>query len=330
MGWRSAPTHFASSKTQMHVVSSMDLGQTWTAEFSIAVEKDMREPYFLAVNDTLFFYYFEAGTNPIAFEPSRLQRKQYLGPQEWSEPEAWGQLSEVAWQYALEDGMAYTISYSGEHYSITDLGQVSLYLNRSKNGIDWFPVGKSPFYVGGISEVGWAFDDDGLIWGVGRNEDGDKSGWGSRIFVYDRDTMEAPQWTQEASDPNIYESPRMFKHEGELYLVARTDPEGPFMSSGTSWPALTHHLYDLVSYSFRRHGTAMWRLNRQTAQLEWVMDLPGCGDNAFPSIVPLGNHSYLILNYSNPFDLCPEWSWIYGQVAPEGALIYAVTVQFFS
>ena len=32
------------------------------------------------------------------------------------------------------------------------------------------------------SQVGWSFDLFGDIWGVGRNEDGDSTGWGSRTF----------------------------------------------------------------------------------------------------------------------------------------------------
>merc|ERR1712223_328116 len=298
------------------------------------VEKDMREPYFLSVNGTLFFYYFEAGTNPIAFEPSNLQRRQYLGQVgSWSSAEAWGQESEVAWQYHTRDNddFAYTIGYAGEHYSVSQLGQVSLHLNRTTNGMDWESVGQSPFYIGGISEVGWAFDDNGVIWGVGRNEDGDDTGWGSRIFYFDMENMTSPIWTSSVSSLHIYESPRMFNHEGELYLVARTDPMGPFMSNHTvasGLPPTLHHLYDLVAYSLRAHGTALWRLNRQTAELEWLLDLPGCGDTAFPSIVPMGNHTYLILNYSNPLDECEDWPWIWGQVSPGGTLIYGITVAF--
>ena len=63
----------------MYLVSSQDLGQTWTLEKTLEIERDMREPYFLEVNGTLFFYYFEAGTNPIKFEPGFLQRIEYLG-----------------------------------------------------------------------------------------------------------------------------------------------------------------------------------------------------------------------------------------------------------
>lgn len=100
--------------------------------------------------------------------------------------------------------------------------------------------------------------------------------------------MASPIWTSNISNPHIYESPRMFNHEGELYLVARTDPTGPFMSNYTATselPPNQHHLYDLVAYSLRAHGTAIWRLNRETAALEWLLDLPGCGDTAFPRLV---------------------------------------------
>lgn len=113
-------------------------------------------------------------------------------------------------------------------------------------------------------------------------------------------------------------------------MIARTDPLGPFMSNqtGLAMPAVLHHLYDLVAYSFRPHGTALWRLNRSTARLEWILDLPGCGDTAFPSIVPTGPHTFLILNYSSPLEKCQDWPWIWGQVAWEGTIIYAVTVAF--
>ena len=49
---------------------------------------------------------------------------------------------------------------------------------------------------GGISEIGWAFDLDGNIWGVGRNEDGDDSGWGSRIFSAPAKDLSDWTWTE--------------------------------------------------------------------------------------------------------------------------------------
>lgn len=56
-------------------------------------------------------------------------------------------------------------------------------LNTSNDGLNWEPVqSEIPVsYVGGGSEVGWNFDLNGNFYGVIRNEDGDESGWGSRI-----------------------------------------------------------------------------------------------------------------------------------------------------
>ena len=87
----------------------------------------------------------------------------------------------------------------------------------------------------------------------------------------------------------------MFRHGSDLYLVARTDPGGPFWSHDNPlWntlPPWEHHLIDLVNFSFRQHGTAIWRLDQLTGDLEKLLELPGCGDTAFPSIVRLGeNH----------------------------------------
>ena len=48
----------------------------------------------------------------------------------------------------------YLNSYAGDHYSLTQLGQVSLHLNYTDDGLVWKPIGNSPFYIGGISEVG--------------------------------------------------------------------------------------------------------------------------------------------------------------------------------
>ena len=112
-------------------------------------------------------------------------------------------------------------------------------------------------------------------------------------------------------------------------MIARTDPKGPFMSNWTlAIPEVLHHLFDLVTYSLRPHGTALWKLNRSTGELDWMMDLPGCGDTAFPSIVPTSQTTFLILNYSSPMDKCANWPWIWGQLASEGTMIYAVTIAF--
>ena len=64
----------------------------------------------------------------------------------------------------------------------------------------------------------------GNIWGVARNEDGDESGWGSRTFFAGHDDLSEWHFVSDESDQWIYESPKMFRHGSDLYLVARTDP----------------------------------------------------------------------------------------------------------
>ena len=50
------------------------------------------------------------------------------------------------------------------------------------------------------------------------------TGWGSRIFYAEPDNLADWIWTAEKSDPNIFESVRMFRHGQDLYMIARTDP----------------------------------------------------------------------------------------------------------
>ena len=50
------------------------------------------------------------------------------------------------------------------------------------------------------------------------------TGWGSRIFYAEPNNLADWIWTAEKSDPNIFESVRMFRHGQNLYMIARTDP----------------------------------------------------------------------------------------------------------
>jgi len=58
-----------------------------------------------------------------------------------------------------------------------------------------------------------------------------------------------------------------------------------------------------------------------------LMDMPGDGDTAFPSIIRIGPHKYLVANYSSPLNH-PDWSWIEGQTSSEGTQIYFIEIEF--
>jgi len=280
------------------------------------------------VGGQLIFSFFQAGTDPFAFEPKLLLRIFRKGFQQWTQPEVWGHAGEIAWQLEDVGAMAYASSYSGDHYSPSN-PHIKVYFNYTHDGRNWFPVNQTVpwMYYGGVSEVGWTFDAKGNFWAVLRNEDGDATGFGSHVAFAPANGMGTWQITPKHSDPNIYESPRMFRHGDDLFLVARRDVDGPFDLGYTELPFDVQKYLNLGEYSLRAHTTALWRLNPTTRQLEWIMDLPGDGDTAFPCIVRIGPHRYLIANYSSPLKY-PGWSWIAGQTSSEGTQIYFIEIEF--
>jgi hypothetical protein len=222
-----------------------------------------------------------------------------------------------------------------------------VYLNKSTDGHTWTPTNPERpgengttqggyVYQGGVSEVGWEFDLNGEFWAVLRNEDGDESGWGSRIVHSLPGSLgDWELYPKDKSDPNIYESPRMFRHGDELFLVARRDHTSVYWDHSLDYlPFDIEHGLILGSYSTRPHKTSVWRLNKGDPKngiepkLELLIDIPGCGDTAFPSILRIGKHTYLVANYTSPTDLCADWSWIRGQTHPLGTSIYITTFTF--
>ena len=45
--------------------------------------------------------------------------------------------------------------------------------------------------------------------------------------------------------------------------------------------------YNLIRYSFTKKKTALFKFNKEKKSLEWIMDFPSTGDNAFPGIVQI-------------------------------------------
>lgn len=330
MGWRSAPYHFASADTRMYITSSLDGGFTWAFEHLIQLGTDVREPHFLVFKNQLVFSFFQAGVDPLAFEPKAMYHMRYFSPGNWSQPEVWGQPEEIPWQLGVFNGTAYTSSYVGNHYSLTNRPNISVFLNESTDGWNWQPVSPDApvVYQGGVSEVGWAFDLSGTFTGVLRNEDGDDSGWGSRIATAASHSLgDWALYPKNESDPYIYESSRMFRHGNDLYLVARRDPNQPYWDKGlSSLPWELQHDINLATYSLRSHRTSLFKVLPDGLHLYY--DIPGCGDTAFPSILRVSEHEYIIVNYTSPVDECADWPWIEGQISSDGTQIYFLLLQF--
>jgi hypothetical protein len=219
-------------------------------------------------------------------------------------------------------------SYKGNHYDLFGKSGIELYFKVSEDGYDFKPVdpGHPVVYSGGVSEAGFEFDASGDLWAVTRVEDGDASGWGSHLAKAKAD---APgDWSfPKKTDPERYDSPRMFRHEDDIYLIARRDIGGPFDKGWRLLPFdLQRGLY-LTAYSGRPKRTTLYRLDRENGKVVPVLDLPSAGDTAFPSIVQTGPHTFLVANYTSPVDK-KDWSWIHGQLSKKGTAIYLTTITF--
>ncbi len=252
---------------------------------------------------------------------------QYAAPGAWSEPEQWGEQGEVPWEIVSHDGILYLTSYLGNHYDLGAEGSISVRFQASTDGVNWMPVGaEAEVYRGGASEAAFAFDGDGTLWAVLRNEDGDQTGFGSLICSAKAEslgTWECP----DNSDPNRYDSPRMFLHDGEVYMVARRDIGGPYDKADPSLPFATQQIENLASYSGRPKTTALYWIDRSEGSVQHLIDLPGTGDNAFPSIIWEGPHRFLIANYSSPLPQ-PDLTWFQGQIDARGTGIYLIDLEF--
>lgn len=326
MAWRAAETHFASPDVEMHVVSSLDRGQTWDYETTIALGTDVREPRFLAYRGRLHLYFFEAGDSAVAFEPKHMWRIERTGLGEWTEKVNAGRDGEIPWDLKVRDGAAYMTSYAGNHYTAGE-AEVSVFLQRSEDGVTWAPVDPDTVasYVGGVSEVAFELDAEGGAWFVGRNEDGDETGFGSLLCRAEPGALAA--WDcPSTADPERYDSPEMFRHGDELYLVARRDIGGPY-DQGKPGSVQENRTEYLVDYSTRPKTTALYRIDTQARRVVHVMDLPGAGDTAFPSIRRTGAHTFLLANYTSPLD-DPDISWLDGQVSDRGTRIYFLELSF--
>jgi hypothetical protein len=336
MSFRTAPTHFASEKTKVFVVSAeMEDPEAvpnsgWELEAEFAIGSDLREPHFMYLNGTMTFSYFQAGTDWYRFEPVAMWRCQRLAFGEWTVPEIWGADGEIPWAIQVHGDRAYMTSYNGNAYQL-DEPDIDIHFNVTSNGIDWEPVDleRPAVYNGGVSEVGWTFDQNGNFWGVMRNEQGSpSSGFGSLVAFADANDL--GNWeVPEKSNREIFMSPKMFSHGDDVYLVGRKDPnrEYDWGPEYDDLPFAVRRTMFLTSYSFRSHTTSLYRINKVTREIEFVRDLFGCGDTAFPSIVQLGPHKFIVFNYSSPLEH-PDWSWIRGQSSPEGTQIHYVILDF--
>lgn len=317
--FRTAPSHFASWQTVLYVVSTTDQ-KTWTYETHVSLETDVREPRFLEVNGELLLYFAVLGDNPLTFKPQGMKVMRYVHGCVWSEPEdvtPMGETDFIPWRGRTVAGTSYLIGYGGGASSYDASGsQIRVRWLQTKDGVTFAPAaGKDGVVLeGGASETDWAFLPNGGLVAVARNEEGDTEGFGSKICRAEAGALD--QWTCKA-DPKKYDSPLVFRHGEDVYLVGRRNvtDTGNFdlMHSGQS--LVEQRLDYQLAYWQTPKRCSLWKVDPEALSVSFVLDFPSAGDTCFASELAISATEHLVYNYtSDPSQ--PDVSWNEAQHGP--------------
>ena len=324
LAFRTAPTHFAGTETVLYVVSSTDR-RRWAFEASFSECRDLREPRLLSFDGRLFLYYALLGTNPLGFEPGGMRVTERFGQGDWTPAEAVYEPGFIPWRTKTVDGIPYMLAYEGGESIYSFSGEsLEVHWLTTRNGRDWTPVvpGRPVVLRGGSSETDFVFLDDGSLVAVSRNEAGDELGWGMKICRADADAL--ADW-ECVADPKKYDSPLLFRHGRDVYLLGRRNltETGDYDLFRRDRPHFVQTLAHELDYWLRPKRCSLWRVDPESLEVEFVLDLPSRGDTSFPALVPLGGGRYLVYNYTSPLDGTDPF-WLQGQLGP--TLIYSVVL----
>ncbi len=330
LAWRTAPDHFAGTETRIEVASSED-EVTWRHETTVSVGTDLREPRFLEVGGTLFLFIAQLGTSRTDFEPQGVGRIERTAEGAWTE---WQRLPEfdgyIAWRTRVVDDTPYMVAYLGGG-SIYDLGAepIRVDLLTTADGRAWAPVNdaRRSIHVGGGSETDFALKEDGSLLGVIRNEAGTDGAFGS--LVCQAPAADITDWSCR-TDPRKYDSPLVFRYDGETYLIGRRNvtSDGAFdlMDEDLEFPvnAISYQL----EYLDAPKRCALWRFIEEegSVRIGFVLDLPSRGDTCFASVIEgSAPNERVVYDYSSDIE-GPDLSWSRGQIG--GTFVYRHLLRF--
>jgi len=325
MGFRTAPDHFAGKKTMLYIVSSTDEGETWDYEAEVFMGTDMREPRFLALPDKLMFYFFQAGTNRMAFEPKFMfaMHRNSLG--DWTEPEKIYQPGCIPWRAMTHKGRVYfTVHCGGAMFADAAEGSnKGVHFLTTENGYDLGAVvpGK-PVAWPRPSETAFTFDDDDNLYITMRSGELQGDAFGSQACMATADDY--AEW-ECVGTTYKYSSPFMFTHDNEIYLIARRNLDGEY-DKGARWmPDSMEALYYEARNWWSGNRTSLYQLDKDNMEMETLFDFPSKGDTAFPGMVQIDENSFLMYNYSND-PAGKDYVWMTGQLGETN--IYSTIITF--
>jgi hypothetical protein len=234
----------------------------------------------------------------------------------------------IAWRTKNERGKPTMTAYlGGEHIYRFDGVPLDVELLTTSDGVTWSGLAPSKPVVsrGGGSESDYAIGDDGTLFAVIRNEAGDDTGFGSKVCR--APASDITSWTCK-HDSKKYDSPLMFWHDGEAYLVGRRNVTASgHYDLGTRDPNLQQSAIAFqLAYKTPKKRCALWRYVQAEDRIAYVMDLPSRGDTCFAARLDTSNPDELaIYDYSSDVDGA-DVSWTEGQGGP--TFVYRHIVRF--
>lgn len=324
LAWRTGPSHYASTSTALYVLSSSD-ERTWRFEAKISAGFDLREPRWLSHAGTLRLWLARLGNDPNRFQPKGASFVERKGDGTWGALVdctvdtcgALGASNFIPWRAKVERGVPYLVAYDhGEQLYAPTGVPVNVHLFTAEDGLLWKDLDPTigPVSVGGGSETDFVFADDGALYAVTRNERGDELGFGSKVCRAAPGAL--ARWTCK-SDAKKYDSPLMFWHDGEAYLIGRRhlSPTGSYdLEENLDRPLLERWFKNQVDYKVWPKRCALWRWVQGEDRVAYVMDLPSRGDTCFPGMLRADAAGEIVVyDYSSPID-GPDLPWNEGQI----------------
>lgn len=311
VAFRTAPSHFASSKAAIYIVSTTDF-QNWQFEKHIYLKSDVREPRLYKNDDTLFFMFFKGGKNMFKFQPNGIFQTHFFADK-WTEvSELKLPLGYVPWRTKYHEGLFYLSTYDGSaEYKLSEPAESRFFV--SKDGYKWDSLSLYPqqYHVRAVAENEFVFLPNGDMWGIARHEFD-----GASLFYAKKEAL--ADWKLWFSK-HKFDSPYLFSHHGVPYLIARRNLDG----DGTYYRKKEKYKSNLVRYSFTKKTTALYAIDTTSKALIHIMDLNSTGDCAFAGVAPINDSSYVVLNYSSDINKKSK-NWIEGQLGK--TFIYKATL----
>lgn len=312
MAFRTAPHHFADPEVELQVVSSTDELE-WRHEATFALRRDLREPVFLTLGDRLILYFARLGKDPLDFEPDGFSMSEQKSDGTWSEPVSVDDAGRIPWSARSVDGIPVLVAYQGgENIYSPGAAPIRVEFLTTGDGATFRPLNPERPVVaeGGASETDFVIRNDGSLFAVMRNEAGDDDGYGSKLCRAPARDVTALSCT---STPYKYDSPLVFEHDGEVYVVARRNVTAEGRYDVASGPRAYRTIRNQLAYITTAKRCSLYRYDEPGDRLAFVLDLPSRGDTCFPAVIAGQSADELVIyNYSSDVD-GPELPWAAGQ-----------------